>query len=103
MIINKSKIYKQFESKYGILTLGQMINSLRLSDEFSQVDLAKKMKISRSMLCDIEKGRRIVSLKTAKKFAKVLGYSEEQFVTQVLQDMARSVGYKADIQLKSVA
>lgn len=103
MIINKNKIYKQFESKYGVLTFGQMINSLRLSDEYSQVDLAKKMKISRAMLCDIEKGRRVVSLKTAKKFAKVLGYSEEQFVTQVLQDMARSVGYKAEIQLKLVA
>ncbi len=42
MIINKNKIYKNFESKYGVLTFGQMINSLRLSDEFSQVDLAKK-------------------------------------------------------------
>ena len=103
MIINKNKIFKNFESKYGALTFGQMINSLRVADEFSQIDLAKKMKISRAMLCDIEKGRRVVSLKTAKKFAKVLGYSEEQFVTQVLQDMARSVGYNAEIQLKSVA
>ncbi len=100
MIINKNKIFKDHESKYGIFTFGQLINSLRRSDEFSQVELAKKMKISKSMLCDIEKGRRTVSLKTAKKFAKVLGYSEQQFISQVLQDMVRAVGYKAEIQLK---
>ncbi|RIL07572.1 MAG: hypothetical protein DCC75_09880, partial [Proteobacteria bacterium] len=50
------------ESKnQGPLTLGQLIESIRLCDNDSQVSFARKLGISRSHLCDIEKGRKSLS------------------------------------------
>lgn len=70
----------------GPLTLGQLLESIRLGDEISQVKFAEKLDISKSHLCDIEKGRKPVSASRAADFAKILGYSPEQFVRLALQD-----------------
>jgi antitoxin HigA-1 len=83
----------------GPLTFGQMIESIRLCDEISQVDLAKKMKISRAHLCDIEKGRRTVSAERAAQFARVLGYSVNQFVATALEDQLRKAGLNVRVRL----
>ena len=39
----------------GSLTFGQMLQSLRECEEVSQTELASKVGISRSRLCDIER------------------------------------------------
>jgi transcriptional regulator with XRE-family HTH domain len=78
-----------------------MIESLRKTDEISQVELAKKMKISRAHLCDIEKGRRTVTLSRAIQFAKVLGYPSIVFASIVLEDMAREAGLEVKVSLKA--
>ena len=83
----------------GPLTFGRMIESIRLCDEISQVDLARKMKISRAHLCDIEKGRRAVSAGRAAQFARVLGYSVNQFVATALEDQLRKAGLKVRVRL----
>ena len=96
----KSSAIKFLESlRGGPLTFGQMIESIRLCDEISQVDLAKKMKISRAHLCDIEKGRRTVSAERAAQFARVLGYSVNQFVATALEDQLRRAGLKVRVRL----
>ena len=53
----------------GPLTLGQLIWSLRMSDEVTQVEFAKKLNISRQHLCDIERGRKPVSPKLTGQYA----------------------------------
>jgi len=83
---NKAKVYKKSEDYFRSfrkqpLTFGKMIQSLRICDELSQVELARKMGLTRANLCDIEKGRRMVSPAIAAKFAKVMGYSVHQFVS----------------------
>ena len=83
----------------GPLTFGRMIESIRLCDEISQVDLARKMKISRAHLCDIEKGRRAVSAERAAEFARVLRYSVNQFVATALEDQLRKAGLKVRVRL----
>ena len=83
----------------GRLTFGRMIESLRLADEISQIDLAKYMKMSRAQLCDIEKGRRIVSPERAAEFAKVMRYSIEQFVAVAIEDQLRHLGLKYSVEL----
>ena len=83
----------------GPLSFGQMIESLRHADEISQIALAKKMKISRAHLCDIEKGRRVATVERAAKFAKVMGYSVNQFVACALEDQLRKAGIKAKVHL----
>jgi transcriptional regulator with XRE-family HTH domain len=70
----------------GPLTFGGLIESLRTTDEISQVVLAKKLGISKAHLCDIEKGRRPVSAERAAKFAEVLGYPKDYFVSVAIQE-----------------
>jgi transcriptional regulator with XRE-family HTH domain len=67
-------------------TLGTILRSIRESEGMTQADFAKLLKIPSQKLCDIEKGRRFISPKTAKEFAKRLGDSPEYFVIRCLQD-----------------
>jgi transcriptional regulator with XRE-family HTH domain len=78
----------------GRPTFGDLVEAFRVTEEISQADLAKKMGISRSHLCDIEKGRRNVTLERAVKFAKVFGYPEYSFVAAALEDLVRRAGLK---------
>jgi len=101
-IKNKSDARRFFEKlRGGPLTFGRMIQSFRLCDEISQVNLAKKMKISKAHLCDIEKGRRMVSSERAAAFAKVMGYSVQQFVATAIEDQLRQAGLKFTVALKA--
>ena len=87
MSTNK-KIYglEEFENEYGRLTFGGLLESQRLCAEISQKKFAKLLKMSPSSLCDLEKGRRLPSLKRARKIAKILKHSEIVFVEVAIQD-----------------
>lgn len=69
------------------LSIANLLRNIRECDELSQVDMAKKLGVSRQRLCDIENGRSRVSPKLAQSFAKKLGYSVAQFVRLSLQDI----------------
>lgn len=69
----------------GPLTFSRMLHSIRLCDEETLAQFSKRLGISRQHLCDIEKGRKLVSPARAARFAKILGYSEHQFVKLSLQ------------------
>ena len=71
----------------GPVTLGKLIEAIRLGEEISQVSFAKRLKISRSHLNDIEKGNKAVSPERAARFARALGHSEERFVELALQSL----------------
>jgi len=64
--------------------------------ELSQVEMARKLKISRGTLCDLEKGRQLVSPSLAVRIAKTAGLSETIAVKACLQDQLK----KANIKLK---
>ena len=81
--------------------LGSRLSSISIADEISQVELARKMKISRAHLCDIERGRRTISIERATEFAKILGYSINQFVAVALEEQAREAGLNVKIYLKA--
>ena len=81
----------------GPVTLGKLIESIRLGDDLSQADLAKKLKISRSHLNDIEKGNKAVSPERAARFAKALGHSAERFVELSLQSLVDEAGLKLKV------
>ena len=87
----------------GPLTLGELIASIRLGEEVPQVEFARRLNISRSHLCDIEKGRKTLSPKRAARFARILGYSEAQFVRLALQDLVNEAGLKLSVQVAAVA
>src|SRR3989344_3874314 len=83
----------------GKLTLGKLLQSIRQSEEMSQVEFAKLLSVSRQYLCDIEHGRRFASVHAAAKFANKLGYSQKQFVRLCLQELVdrEKLGLHIDI------
>lgn len=60
---------KDFEKEHGPLTFGEALESYRLGEKISQVEMAKKIEIFPQSLCDIEKGRRVPTPKRAAKIA----------------------------------
>ncbi|MBF0361138.1 MAG: helix-turn-helix domain-containing protein [Oligoflexia bacterium] len=84
----------------GPLTLGALLESIRKGEETSQMEFAALLKISKSHLCDIEKGRKYVTPERAARFAKLLGYSAELFVRLSLQEQVDKAGLKYNIKLE---
>jgi len=82
------------------LTLGNALWSIRECDELSQAAMAKKLGISSANLCDIEKGRKLVSPDRAARWAKLLGYHEGQFIRLSLQDHLRASGLNYVVQVE---
>jgi transcriptional regulator with XRE-family HTH domain len=85
----------------GPITFGQLIEAHRSCDEISQAELARRMGMSRAQVCDIEKGRRMVSAERAAQFAKALGYSVPAFVERALEDQLRKSGLKMRVRLEA--
>ncbi|HEX7480318.1 MAG TPA: helix-turn-helix transcriptional regulator [Polyangiales bacterium] len=85
----------------GPLTLGMTLRSIRECDGYTLESMSKKLGISRANLCDIEKGRKGVSLERAAKWARLLGYSESQFVALALQAEIDAAGLKYSVHVKA--
>lgn len=84
------------------LTLGSLLVTIRDCDGLSQAELARRLGVSKSHLCDIEKGRKTVSPERAARFAAELGYSEEQFVRLALQQQVELAGLKFHVLLTTI-
>ena len=84
----------------GPLTLGRAIESIRKVQELSQNECAGKLGVSKSHLCDVEKGRKTVSPERAAKWARALGYPESVLVRLAIQGELDAAGlkYKVDIE-----
>lgn len=83
------------------LSLAKLIWSIRQSDNISQVDFANKLKITKQHLCNIERGRNSISPKLAANYAKILGYSKEQFIRLALQDLVDRDGLNVEVEVTS--
>jgi transcriptional regulator with XRE-family HTH domain len=81
---------KELEHDVGPLTVAKMLSSYRLGEELSATALAKRLGISPQLLCDFEKGRRLVSPRRAYDFGKKLGLLPEHWVEVALRDLLRS-------------
>ena len=89
------------ELRGGPLTFGAMLRSLRKCDELTLADFSKKLGISVSHLCDIEKGRRSVSAKRAARWAKLLGHPVQLFVQLALQSELDEANIKLKVEIKA--
>ncbi|MCP4476370.1 MAG: helix-turn-helix domain-containing protein [Gammaproteobacteria bacterium] len=85
------------------LTIGSLLWSIRECDEIKQVKFARILGISRQYLCDLEHNRRGLSPEMAAKFARKLGYSEEQFIRLALQDALDRAGLNFEIEIRKAA
>ena len=91
---------KQLEAKYGALTLGRFLSSWRKSEGMNQKEFADKIGISAANLCDIEKGRKGVSLFRAADIAKRIGYSATVLVQLALQEQIESSGLDFTVEVR---
>jgi DNA-binding XRE family transcriptional regulator len=105
MTTKKSKDSSERKYLEGLLgrplTFGMAVESLRARDELSQTTFAKKLGVSRQYLCDVEKGRRLVSPEQAARFAKVFGHPTEVLVQLALQDAVREGGLKLRVKVEA--
>lgn len=82
------------------LTFGKMIKSLRLSDQVSQAELARRMGKGRQYINDVENFRTAVSPAMAAMFALVMGYSIPMFVGKALEEQLEKEGLPLKVNLK---
>lgn len=85
----------------GPISLGALIEAVRRGEDETQAEFAARLGISKSHLCDIEKGRKVVSPERAARFAVVLGYSSDQFVRLALQDAVDRAGLRYTVNVTS--
>lgn len=99
--ISKSAAMRFLEGLAGPLTLGRLLEAIRLGEDMILAEFAKRLSMSRSHLCDIEKGRKMVSPGRAAQFTRVVGYPEDQFVRLALQVMVEDAGLKLSVQVNA--
>lgn len=85
----------------GPLTFAELLESIRLGEGWSQTDMAGTLGVSRSHICDLEKGRKQVSPERAGAFARTLGYPVSQFVRLALQDQVTRAGLDLTVEVKA--
>jgi antitoxin HigA-1 len=83
----------------GPLTFGAVVEGLRVGEELSQAAFARKLGVSRQYLCDVEKGRRMVSPDQAARFARAFGHPPNVLVRLALQDAVRASGLKLRVSV----
>ena len=82
------------------LSFGELIRSLRVCDEISQVDLAKKIGVSKQFLSDVEHNRKEVGIAFAKKVASAMGYSIEPLIELLIRDQLKRQKLYYTVELK---
>jgi antitoxin HigA-1 len=85
----------------GPLSLSKAIESIRMSENLSQDECARMLGVSKSHLCDVEKGRKTVSPERAAKWARVLGYPESVLVRLAIQGELDAAGLKYKVEIKA--
>ena len=76
---------EDLEKEYGPLTFCSLLRSHRLGEELTQTQMAKILRISKQSLNDLEKGRKIPSIRRTIQIAKKIGISEKLAIQLVLQ------------------
>lgn len=98
MNIDKS-VNTKLEKEVGPLTFAMYMRVARNSLDLTQEAMGKKLGISRANVCDIEKGRQLVSTELAAKVARKAGLSEKMALQACLQDQVRKVGIEAKVEV----
>jgi len=65
---------------FGPKEPGRLIRGARFREGLTQAELARRLGSSRSVVCDLERGRRPVSLAMAKRLAEVFSSSYKVFL-----------------------
>jgi DNA-binding XRE family transcriptional regulator len=97
--MSTKKLGPLLEKETGPLTFGMFVRAMRTTLGLSQAAMARKLGVSRGTLCDIEKGRQLVSIALAKKIAKKAGFSETVAIKTCIQDQLNKAKVKLHFEL----
>jgi DNA-binding XRE family transcriptional regulator len=97
----KKRAMVVLEKNLGPLTFGMFLQVARKSLDLSQAEMARQLGMSRQALCDIEKGRQLVSPALAVKIAKKADLSPTVAVKACLQDQLRKAKIKLNVELSA--
>lgn len=92
-----------FEKNYGPFSFATFMLGIRTALDLTQVEMAKKLGLSKAALCEIEKGRTHVSPKAAVHYAKKAGFSETLALEACFQDQLRKAKIKKRVKIESAA
>jgi len=87
----------------GPLTFGDAVRAARDLIGISQAQLAQRLGTGRQSVCDIEKGRALVSVEKAAKIANALDHNRKLFVRLALQDQIARAGLKLVVKVDDAA
>ncbi|MBI5543321.1 MAG: helix-turn-helix transcriptional regulator [Deltaproteobacteria bacterium] len=87
----------------GPLTLGEFLAAIRKGEGWSLAEMGEKLGVSRTHLWEIEQGRRSLSPDRAAKFARILGYHQEQMVELALQAILDQLKLKLKVHVQRAA
>ena len=83
------------EKKYGPVTFALFLRAARESLGLTQTEMAQKLGLAKGTLCDVEKGRQLVSVTLAKKIAVKAKLSQALAIKACIQDQLN----KANVHL----
>lgn len=101
--MSTKSLTKILEKELGPISFGGFLRASRTMKNLTQKEMADYLKISKSTLCDIEKGRQFISIELASKIAKKCGLSEAMAVECSVRDQIKRSGLKLDVQVKKSA
>ena len=91
------KFKSKFEKTVGPLSFALFMRVARNSLGMTQEEFGKKFGLSRANICDIEKGRQLVSTELAVKVARKARLPEKMALQACLQDQVRKAGSEARV------
>jgi transcriptional regulator with XRE-family HTH domain len=91
------------EKLSGPLTFAKFILGIRTTMDLSQVEMAKKLGISKAALCEVEKGRTFVSAESAAGYARKAGFSVALALECCFQDQLRRAKIKKRVRIEDDA
>lgn len=102
MRTKKSDSMKFLDKLVGApVSFGDTLLAIRMGEEVTQMDMAKKLGITSAHLSQIERGHKFVSPERAAAFAKKLGYPSKIFVSLSLQDQLTKAGLSFKVSLEA--
>lgn len=101
--MNIKEADKVFTKIHGPFTFATFMLGIRTTLDLSQVKMAKKLGISKAALCEIEKGRTLVSPIAASRYAKKAGFSETLALEACFQDQLRKAKIKKRVKIEDAA
>ena len=89
--------------KHSPFTFATFMLGARTTLDLTQVEMAKRIGISKAALCEIEKGRTLVSPKSALTYAKKAGFSVTLALETCFQDQLRKAKINKRVKIQDAA